>query len=210
MIGHCLFLIGDDAVAIQPDDRRVRHALATALRASGTWTDVVPGKEVVAVQFDPLRLQPSEALANIGSWLDAFSGEMKTVSNPVDLHLVVSASTAPDLDVLARSNGMSPKELLERILKSELVVDMLGFTPGFAYVDGVDPNLQAERLAIPRQRVAAGSVGFVSGQLGLYGLSGPGGWPIIGRLRETLFDPFRAEPFLLDEGQSIRLHLVEA
>ena len=82
---------------------------------------------------------------------------------------------------------------------------MLGFMPGFAYVEGVDSTLKAERLSTPRQRLDAGSVGILSGQLGLYGLAGPGGWPVIGRLTETLFDVGRDVPFLLQEGQTIRL-----
>jgi KipI family sensor histidine kinase inhibitor len=209
MPDYRLFFLGDDAVAIQPNDRALRHPLARALRGSGQWIDTVPGKEVVAVHFDPLSLRPAEAMRKLEDWLSSFSAEAIELGKAVDLHLDCSAANAPDLQALADQNGLTPQELLERVTGSDLVVDMLGFTPGFAYVEGVDPALKAERLAVPRQRVAAGSVGLVSGQLGLYGLSGPGGWPIIGRLTETLFDPARAAPFLLEEGQVVRIHLVD-
>lgn len=210
MIGHHLFLIGDDAVAIQPDDRLMRHPLASALRQTGEWIDIVPGKQVVAVQFDPVQLLPSQALRSVANWLEGFRPEDQQTMDVVDLHLDVSGVHAPDLAAIAEVNGLSVSAFLDRIVRSELCVDMLGFTPGFAYVEGVDADLKSERLATPRQRVLAGSVGMVSGQLGLYGLSGPGGWPIIGRLRETLFDPSRADPFLLSEGQTVRLHLAGA
>ncbi|MEZ6010957.1 MAG: carboxyltransferase domain-containing protein [Hyphomonas sp.] len=209
MAGHRLFLIGDNAVAIQPEDRQLRHPLAHALRASRGWIDVVPGKQVVALQFDPMIELPSEALQRAADWLDRFQPEEMAAGAFVDLHLDVSGESAPDIDMVADRNGISAEDVLQRVIGSELIVDMLGFTPGFAYVEGVDAALYSERLASPRQRVAAGSVGFVSGQLGFYGLSGPGGWPIIGRLTETLFDPARDEPFLLQEGQRIRLHLVD-
>lgn len=208
MIRHELFLIGDDAVAIRPEDRDIRHPLAGALRQSGEWIDVVPGKNVVAARFDPIYLLPSEALQKITAWLRDFQPEETPTRDVIDLHLDISEKAAPDLAAIAGANGLSPFAFLDRILKSDLKVDMLGFTPGFAYVEGVDLSLKSERLATPRQRVRAGSVGMVSGQLGLYGLAGPGGWPIIGRLTETLFDPMRGEPFLLTEGQTIRLHLV--
>lgn len=208
MAGYRLFLIGDDAVAIRPDDRRLRHPLARALRGTGGWIDVVPGKDVVAIQFDPLRELPSDALRRAEAWLDGFRPEDVPAGGVIDLHLDVSPGNASDLDMLSRRNELAPREFLERIVGSDLVVDMLGFTPGFAYVEGVDPALRAERLANPRQRIAAGSVGIVQGQLGFYGLAGPGGWPIIGRLMETLFDPAREQPFLLSEGQRLRLHLV--
>ena len=208
MVEYRLFLIGDDAVAIAPDDRRLRHSLARSLRQTGDWIDVVPGKEVVAVRFDPMRLYPSEALQRVGAWLEGFRAEDSPDGETVDLHMEVSEDCAPDLQVLAEKNGLPSEAFLDKIIKSDLIIDMLGFTPGFAYVEGVDPSLGAERLATPRQRVATGSVGLVNGQLGLYGLAGPGGWPIIGRLRDTLFDPAREPPFLLQEGQKIRLHLV--
>lgn len=204
-----LFLLGDDAVAVQPNERAKRHSLAKALRDSGEWIDTVPGKEVVAVHFDPLTLRPSEAMRKLEDWLSSFRAGAFEPGPPIDLHLDCSGGHAPDLETLADQNGLTPHELLERVTASDLVVDMLGFTPGFAYIEGLDPTLKAERLAVPRQRVAAGSVGLVSGQLGLYGLSGPGGWPIIGRLTERLFDPARTDPFLLEEGQVVRIHLVD-
>jgi len=209
MSDYRLFFLGDDAVAIQPNNRVLRHPLARALRGSGQWIDTVPGKEVVAVHFDPLALRPTEAMHKLEDWLSSFIAEAFEPGEPVDLHLDCSADNAPDLQTLADQNGLMPHELIECVTGSGLVVDMLGFTPGFAYIEGVDPALKAERLAVPRQRVAAGSVGLVSGQLGLYGLSGPGGWPIIGRLIETLFDPERTDPFLLEEGQVVRIHLVD-
>lgn len=207
MIGYELFLIGDDAVAIRPDERQLRHPLARVLRQGGDWIDVVPGKEVVAVRFDPMQLLPSQALQSVFDWLESFQPDESPVLEAIDLHLDVSSASAPDLALLAGANGLTPSAFLDRIANSRLCVDMLGFTPGFAYVEGVDTRLHAERLATPRQRVQAGSVGMVSGQLGLYGLAGPGGWPVIGRLTETLFDPKRSKPFLLQEGQAIRLHL---
>ena len=208
MEGFDLFLLGDDAAAIRPADRTGRHALARALRQTGEWTDVVVGKELVVVRFDPELVMPSSCLRRIMSWFESYQAKAMEASGCVELHIDISADCGPDLPMLAERNGLSEAEFLDRIFASTLQVDMLGFMPGFAYVEGVDSTLQAERLSTPRQRIEAGSVGILSGQLGLYGLAGPGGWPVIGRLRETLFDPARHEPFLLQEGQKI--HLVRA
>lgn len=208
MSDYQTFLLGDDAVAVRPNNRRDRHPLARSLREAQHWIDVVPGKEIVAAQFDPAALKPQDALHLMQSWLNAFSAEATDETPEVRLQLDTSGDNAPDLEELAARNGLSVSAFLQKVIRSNLVVDMLGFTPGFAYVEGLDPELDAERLATPRQRVAAGSVGILSGQLGLYGLSGPGGWPLIGRLTNTLFDPNRKSPFLLTEGTRIRLELV--
>jgi len=205
MDGAGLFLLGDDAIAIRPADRAGRHPLARALRSTGEWNDVVVGKDLVVVRFDPAVIMPESALSRITSWFESHQPDAAPAAGSIELHIDTSPACAPDLPMLAERNGLTEKEFLDRVLASVLQVDMLGFMPGFAYVDGVDSSIRAERLSTPRQRLEAGSVGILSGQLGLYGLAGPGGWPIIGRLEETLFDPARDVPFLLQEGQTIRL-----
>lgn len=202
-----VYFIGDDAVAVRVPDHAVRHALAATLRTSGNWIDVVPGKQDLTVQYDPLSLAPEEAARLLESWVKEAPPADEQGGSAISLHMRVDAVSAPDLDAIAASNGLSSEEFLARIVSSPLLVDMMGFTAGFAYVAGVDPSLQAGRLSIPRQRVPAGSVGIINGQLGLYALAGPAGWPIIGQISEALFDPGRESPFLLDAGIRIKLEV---
>lgn len=200
-----IFFVGDDALAVRVAERATRHALAAALRASGQWGDVVPGKEEVTVQFDPLKLPPAEAEALLRQQAEDIPETEDISAQTVTLHMQVDDAAAPDLARIAAENGLTPETFLARISASPLIVDMMGFTAGFAYVAGVDPALIAPRLDAPRQRVPAGSVGMISGQLGLYALAGPAGWPIIGRIAVPLFDARREAPFTLDAGVRIRL-----
>ena len=77
-------------------------------------------------------------------------------------------------------------------------VYMLGFLPGFAYMGSVDARIAMPRLDTPRARVPAGSVGIAGAQTGIYPCDTPGGWRIIGRTATKMFDPARANPFLLE------------
>ena len=81
---------------------------------------------------------------------------------------------------------------------------MLGFLPGFPYLMGLDPQLATPRLATPRAVVPAGSVGIAGAQTGVYPVSSPGGWNIIGRTPLTLFDPSREQPSLVQAGDVVR------
>jgi biotin-dependent carboxylase-like uncharacterized protein len=81
---------------------------------------------------------------------------------------------------------------------------MLGFLPGFAYMGTVDPTIAAPRHSTPRLRVPAGSIGIASGQTGIYPMTSPGGWQIIGRTSALLFDPARTPPALLAAGDRVR------
>ena len=50
-------------------------------------------------------------------------------------------------------------------------VEMVGFTPGFAFIGELDERLRVPRRKAPRQRVAAGSVGIADGRTGLYAMA---------------------------------------
>jgi inhibitor of KinA len=54
-------------------------------------------------------------------------------------------------------------------------------------------------MAVPQ-----GSVGIANNQTGIYPITSPGGWQIIGRTPLTLFAPHRENPFLYQAGDRIR------
>lgn len=202
-----IVFIGDDALAAKTSDPAQRNALAAALRASRIWRDVVPGKREVTVQFNPLEVPPAAAFERLKQQCQSIPHGEAHVGPAITLHMRTDDASAPDLARLAAENGLSPSGFLQRIIASPLIVDMMGFTAGFAYVTGVEASLAAARLDMPRQRVPAGSVGFISGQLGLYALAGPAGWPIIGRIAEPLFDAQSATPFTLEAGMRLSLRI---
>jgi inhibitor of KinA len=81
------------------------------------------------------------------------------------------------------------------------LVFFLGFTPGFPFMGIVDPRIAVPRLAEPRTKVPAGSVGIAGLQTGIYPVDSPGGWRIIGRTALQLVDTSGSAPrFLLHPG----------
>src|SRR5207249_5990807 len=86
--------------------------------------------------------------------------------------------------------GLTEAQAVELHSSVEYVVYFLGFVPGFAYLGELPKELATPRLAAPRKRVPAGSVGIVGNQTGVYPLATPGGWRLIGR---TALKMFRAD-----------------
>jgi inhibitor of KinA len=80
----------------------------------------------------------------------------------------------------------------------------LGFAPGFAYLAGLPDALATPRLATPRRRVPAGSVGIAGHQTGVYPFSTPGGWRLIGRTPLRMFRAERPGMCLLAIGDRVR------
>jgi inhibitor of KinA len=117
---------------------------------------------------------------------------------------------APDLVELAENKGMTKATFISLCLGVNFTVALIGFTPGFPYLLGLPKELSAPRRSTPRQVVAAGSVGIGGSQAGIYSLESPGGWNIIGRTPERLFNPGSDNPSKLAAGDTVRFVEVSA
>ena len=200
--------VGDDALRFHVENLAHRAAIAEQLRQTGPWLEVVPGRVDICVLYDPVAIAPDDARDLLKQNLERLEAlESNSVEKPVTLDVIFSTEVGPELKTCAEQNGLSIDTFIGRLITSDLVVDLIGFTPGFAYVGGVDPSLKARRLDHPRAHVPAGAVGFISGSLGLYALPGPAGWPIIGKATTPLFNPEDQEPILLKMGQSVCLRV---
>lgn len=91
------------------------------------------------------------------------------------------AEVASDLIAVCSSLSMTLAQFIKRHSQPKYQVAMLGFLPGFAYLNGNDERLHLPRKATPELSLPAGSVAIAGGQTGIYSLSSPGGWHVIGR-----------------------------
>lgn len=120
---------------------------------------------------------------------------------------IPTAYSGPDLARVAECSGLPLSEVIRRHAAPLYRVHCLGFSPGFPYLGGLDPQLATPRLATPRVRVEAGSVAIGGEQTGIYSVRGPGGWNLIGRTAVRLFLPNAAsveEAVLLRAGDRLR------
>ncbi|SFP74739.1 sensor histidine kinase inhibitor, KipI family [Amycolatopsis arida] len=114
-----------------------------------------------------------------------------------------------DLDEVARTAGLDVAEVVALHTGAEYTVAFTGFAPGFGYLTGLPEPLRQPRLATPRTRVPAGSVGVAGEFTGVYPRSSPGGWRLLGRTDAVLFDPRAERPALLAPGDRVRFRSVE-
>ncbi len=114
-----------------------------------------------------------------------------------------------DLGEVARRTGLGVEEVIKCHSGRDYRVWMLGFAPGFPYLGVLDELLHLPRRDSPRARIAAGSVAMAGAQTGIYPSESAGGWHILGRTVRRMFDPERADPFLLRPGDLVRFVPVE-
>lgn len=199
-----IVVCGDDLISLGVANPRIAQQRAKQLRESGDWLEVVAGIDSVVVQFDAARIDTARAFDALETGIVESSGAESEESVLVEIPVVYGGDSGPDLERLCGELGLSSDEFIALHTRDEYRVDMLGFTPGFAYIGGLDARLAVPRLPEPRTHVAAGSIGIAGGRTGIYSLPGPGGWPLIGRTTLTLFDAAAEDPFLLAPGMRVR------
>ncbi len=166
--------------------------------------ETVPTYHSLLVRYDPLQGDFAEVQAALTGALDGLKATALPEGRLVEIPVRYGGEWGPDLLGVAEHSGLSPAEVIRLHSSAIYRVAMLGFAPGFAYCFGLPSQLATPRLATPRTRVEPGSVGIAGAQAGIYALATPGGWRIIGRTLERLFDPGRTEPFGLQAGDRVR------
>jgi antagonist of KipI len=202
--GALLVLLGE---GIDEENYRRLASFAERLRAAppAGFQELVPAYNSCLVVFDPLAARPADmaaALRHLAA--DLGPGAANGPALVVELPVAYGGEFGPDLKEAAAGSGLSEREYIALHAGRDYLIYMLGFSPGFPYLGGLDKRLARPRLKSPRAKVPAGSVGIADGQTGVYPLDSPGGWNIIGRTPLALFDPGRERPALLEAGSYLR------
>ncbi|MGI8742425.1 MAG: 5-oxoprolinase subunit PxpB [Bryobacteraceae bacterium] len=156
------------------------------------------------LRFDPCRTCHEELEREIaGRRLDEIAlPEPRMVEIPV-------VYGGPDLDDVAQLHGITSDEVVRLHSGAIYTVYFLGFVPGFAYLGGMPDAIATPRLSSPRKRVEAGSVGIGGNQTGIYPVSTPGGWRLIGKTPLAMFQAERENMSLLAIGDQVRFRPIE-
>ncbi|MBI4673512.1 MAG: 5-oxoprolinase subunit PxpB [Chloroflexi bacterium] len=186
------------------------HALARRVETLRGVTAVVPGYTTLLVEYDPALCENDALRYEIERVLSADDATVKKETRVIEIPVRYGGKFGPDLEFVARHNGITTDEVIRIHTHETYQVFMLGFAPGFPYLGVVDSRIAAPRLETPRQRVPAGSVGIAGRQTGIYPRESPGGWRLIARTDVKLFDPTQEPPTLLRAGDRVRFVVVDS
>jgi inhibitor of KinA len=128
----------------------------------------------------------------------------------VEIDVCYGGEFGPDLEEVARLRGLSVDEVVRIHSTGDYLVYMIGFSPGFPYLGGLDSRIATPRRAAPRTLVPAGSVGIGGDQTGVYPIASPGGWQLIGRTPQQIFVVSREPPTLIQAGDRVRFRSISA
>lgn len=181
-----------------PSGVSARDALA-ALRAHPGVVDVVVTDSHAAVYLD------DHASFDVESAFAAMTA--RAIRPDPASHIVRVRYDGLDLDEVATLAGITRDEVIALHARAQYTVAFVGFMPGFAYLDGLDPSLVLPRRPSPRTRVDAGSVAIAGARTGVYPFASPGGWHLLGHAVD--FEPFdTAKGARLLPGDHVRFERV--
>lgn len=191
---------GERAVLAEVDEPRLVPALRAAVAGTPGVIDAVAGARTVLVVYDPTAIGVAEVRHALER-AEVSATARATSSEVVVLRVVYDGADLPEV---AEQAGLHPDQVVALHSEVEYVVRFCGFSPGFAYLDGLDTRLQVPRRAEPRTRVPAGSVAVAGEFAGVYPRPSPGGWRLLGRTDTALWDATRDPPALLAPGTRVR------
>lgn len=166
--------------------------------------ETVPTYCALTVHYAPEKIRYEELCAQIEKLLKTTYHAQKMNIMVIEIPVLYGGEYGPDLEFVAKHNNLTPEEVIRIHTSAEYLIYMLGFTPGFSYMGGMDKKIATPRQKTPRVLIPAGSVGIAGEQTGIYPIDSPGGWQLIGRTPVKLYDAERDRPILLDAGMHVR------
>lgn len=166
--------------------------------------ETIPTYRSLMVIYEPVVIELDELMGKI----KAVGAKMNEIKLPaakvIEIPTLYAGEYGPDIEFVAHHNKISIEDVIKIHMSTEYLIYMIGFTPGFPYLGGMNDKIATPRLHTPRTKIPIGSVGIAGEQTGIYPIESPGGWQLIGRTPVKLYDPYRKEPVLLNAGDYIK------
>lgn len=166
--------------------------------------EMIPTYRSLMINYNPLKIDFDSLLKEVKLLEKNIKSSGAIKKNIIEIPVLYGGEYGPDIENVAKHNNLSIEEVIKIHIEKEYLIYMLGFTPGFPYLGGMDERIETPRLKIPRTKIPGGSVGIASKQTGVYPIDSPGGWQLIGRTPLKLYDPDKESPILLKAGNYIK------
>jgi len=207
---------GDSAITVEfsrnIDDAANQRVLAldraVAREAIGGVTETVPTYRSLLVHYDPLQIgfdALSEKLVTLASLPVPPASHTRRWRIPV----AYGGEHGIDLEDVAKTLNTTPDDIVARHVAGDYRVAMIGFTPGWSYLSGLEKFLHMPRRQNPRLLTPAGTVSVGGVQTGVQCLAGPSGWHLLGRTAVRTYQLHRKPTFLLEPGDRVTFARVD-
>ena len=208
---------GDSAITVEfsrhIDDAANRRVLALdrtmAHKAIAGVTETVPTYRSLLVHYDPQQIDFS-ALSDKLAALAEVPVPAIMPGRRWRIPVSYGGEHGIDLEDVAKELNTSADDIVARHAGGNYRVAMIGFTPGWSYLSGLEDSLHMPRRQNPRLLTPAGTISIGGVQTGVQCLAGPSGWHLLGRTAVRTYQLHRDPIFLLEPGDYVTFSIVDA
>jgi KipI family sensor histidine kinase inhibitor len=186
------------AQKIKSAEQSLRHELKHLL------IDLIPSYASLLVLFNIDLTDHYIVINKIKACLSALVDGRLKKGKTIELPVYYGTEVGIDLITLTKQTNLSVDEIIQIHQLKEYRVYAIGFAPGFAYLGDVDERISSPRLATPRKKVPQGAVAIADKQTAIYPSESPGGWNIIGRSPQRMFDVNKVPSMPVSVGDIVR------
>jgi KipI family sensor histidine kinase inhibitor len=172
-------------------------------------TETVPTYRSLLVHYDPVQIA-FEALGEQLLGLAERPVPAATRTRRWRIPVTYGGEHGIDLEDVAKTLQTTPDDIVARHVAGDYRVAMIGFTPGWSYLSGLEKFLHMPRRQDPRLLTPAGTISIGGVQTGVQCLAGPSGWHLLGRTAVRTYQLHRDPIFLLEPGDAITFTAVDA
>ncbi len=175
------------------------------------FTEVIPAYQSLTLYFDPLQSEFENIVKKIPAIITALEKKVveHRIAKVIRLPVCYEAEFAPDLQWVAKHCRLSESEIIRLHCRPRYLVHMLGFLPGFLYLGGLDNRLNCPRKNTPAMNVKQGAIAITGIQTGIYPVTSPGGWQVIGQTPVDIFKPAQPFPFIAKPLDYVEFYAIE-
>lgn len=208
---------GDRAITVEfartIDDAANQRVLAldravTEAAVEGV-TETVPTYRSLLVHYDPVRIgfdALGEKLVALAQQPSARTETTRHWRIPV----AYGGENGIDLEDVANALKTTPDDIVARHVAGHYRVAMIGFSPGWSYLSGLEKFLTMPRRQNPRLMTPAGTISIGGIQTGIASVAMPSGWHLLGRTAVRTYQLHRDPIFLLEPGDRVTFFAIDA
>jgi KipI family sensor histidine kinase inhibitor len=182
------------------------------------YIETLPGWRSLLLHYDSLVIRTKDLVSELKKVVSQIPEVKEVPSRLIELPVKYGGRWGPDLGFVAKSNNLSPDEVVR--IHSETIhwVGMVGFTPGSPQLMQLKPSklLSVPKYTSPRIYTPQGTVALGGSITAIYPVVSPGGYQMMGLTPVPIYDRFQSlslfekSPVLLRMGDRIKFVSVDS
>ena len=186
----------------------VNKAFSTISNLGLPLLNIIPSFNKIVIIFENSEIRDQNKEKITLEISDIKSQYQKSANKTWKIPACYDESFALDLKLIQQLHQITKEEIINLHTSESYYTYYIGFMPGFPYLGDIPSQLITPRLATPRIKIPARSIGIAKNHTCIYPKISPGGWNIIGQIPFDIFDLQNPNPSLFLPGDKVSFYSV--